>query len=222
MIDARRVLIVLHGDRADISELPSWAKDANDIIAADGGADVMAQAGLQPVVVLGDMDSISESSRQEFADKILLLPEQNSTDFQKALAYAIHEIDGTDLAVFGAEGSRIDHTLSALGAAAAFASDFRIRFAFSSSIVHVVRATLDEPRTFEFKAKPGLRVSVIALLPAMVRASSGLKWPLEGLELAPGVRDGISNEALGESVVIELEAGCLAVFVSRLDGDIGW
>jgi uncharacterized membrane-anchored protein len=59
----RQVLIVVRGDRhrRDLKALHAYIRDVRPlIVAVDGGADGVLEAGLKPDVILGDMDSASD------------------------------------------------------------------------------------------------------------------------------------------------------------------
>ena len=59
----RHVLIVVRGDRhrRDLKALRAYIRDVRPlIVAVDGGADGVLEAGLKPDVILGDMDSASD------------------------------------------------------------------------------------------------------------------------------------------------------------------
>ncbi|HEY6729876.1 MAG TPA: putative cytokinetic ring protein SteA [Solirubrobacterales bacterium] len=61
----RHVLIVVRGDRhrRDLKALRSYIRDVRPlIVAVDGGADGVLEAGLKPDVILGDMDSASDAA----------------------------------------------------------------------------------------------------------------------------------------------------------------
>ena len=60
---------------------------------------------------------------------------------------------------------------------------------------------------FCFTVAPGERVSIHPLAPITFWRSEGLKYPLDGLTLAPGVRIGTSNEALTGPFKIVPEEG---------------
>ena len=55
------------------------------IVAADGGADRLLRLGQRPEAVIGDMDSISPAAQAALAGRLFPIPEQASTDFDKAL-----------------------------------------------------------------------------------------------------------------------------------------
>jgi uncharacterized membrane-anchored protein len=61
----RHVLIVVRGDRhrRDLKALRAYIRDVRPlIVAVDGGADGILEAGLKPDVILGDMDSASDAA----------------------------------------------------------------------------------------------------------------------------------------------------------------
>jgi len=61
----RQVLIVVRGDRhrRDLKALRAYIRDVRPlIVAVDGGADGVLEAGLKPDVILGDMDSASDAA----------------------------------------------------------------------------------------------------------------------------------------------------------------
>ena len=61
----RHVLIVVRGDRhrRDLKALRAYIRDVRPlIVAVDGGADGVLEAGLKPDVILGDMDSATDAA----------------------------------------------------------------------------------------------------------------------------------------------------------------
>jgi uncharacterized membrane-anchored protein len=61
----RHVLIVVRGDRhrRDLKTLRAYIRDVRPlIVAVDGGADGVLEAGLRPDMILGDMDSASDAA----------------------------------------------------------------------------------------------------------------------------------------------------------------
>jgi uncharacterized membrane-anchored protein len=70
----RHVLIVVRGERhrRDLKALRSYIRNVRPlIVAVDGGADGVLEAGLKPDVILGDMDSASDSALRCGAELIV-------------------------------------------------------------------------------------------------------------------------------------------------------
>lgn len=167
------------------------------LIAADGGADACLAAGLVPEIVVGDLDSISDAARAAFADRLRHVPEQDSTDFGKALA-ALPA--GLTLAV-GFTSGRTDHFLACLSALART----RARCILLGDADCIALC----PPHIALDLAPGTRVSLWPLGPARGR-STGLRWPLDGIALDPAGRVGTSNEATGP-VALEMDGPCVLI-----------
>jgi uncharacterized membrane-anchored protein len=70
----RHVLIVVRGDRhrRDLKALRAYIRDVRPlIVAVDGGADGVLEAGLKPDMILGDMDSASDAALRCGAELIV-------------------------------------------------------------------------------------------------------------------------------------------------------
>lgn len=70
----RHVLIVVRGDRhrRDLKALRAYIRDVRPlIVAVDGGADGVLEAGMKPDVILGDMDSAGDEALRSGAELIV-------------------------------------------------------------------------------------------------------------------------------------------------------
>jgi thiamine pyrophosphokinase len=191
------------------------ARAANLLIGVDGGARTLLRCGLVPDVVTGDGDSLTEGEREALlaAGAVLVpTPDQDYTDLDKALSYAIEARGATEVTVFGATGGRLDHSYSV----------------FSALIKHGRRAhvaLMDETARYELVAgawecaEPGLRGRTLSLL-AFGRAegitTTGVRWPLTHDWLAPGLRDGTLNSITDERVSVAVASGDVIVMLHHL------
>jgi thiamine pyrophosphokinase len=156
------------------------------LVAADGGADRALALGQPPDWVIGDLDSIGPATRDKIPkERIVHVAEQESTDFSKCLT----RIAAPFVMAVGFAGFRLDHTLAALTAMATTPRPPVIMLA-SDDLVFVAPPRLTLP------LMPQTRVSLYPMGPAR-GVSTGLEWPIEGLEFAPGTRVGTSNRATG-------------------------
>lgn len=174
------------------------------VIAADGAADRLAALGVRPAAVIGDLDSIGPEGRAA-ADRIVALDEQDTTDFEKCL-YATRA--PLYLAV-GFTGRRLDHTLAALHVLLA-RPEARVVLVGEAEAI----ATVPPGVTLCLGLAPGARVSIFPLRPVTGR-STGLRWPLDGLALAPGGAIATSNEAVGGDVTLRFENPGALVMLER-------
>ncbi|CUH40301.1 thiamine pyrophosphokinase [Jannaschia seosinensis] len=181
------------------------------LIAVDSGADTCLAAGHVPEAVVGDLDSISQAARIAFADRLHPIPEQDSTDFAKALRTFPAPLT---LAV-GFIGARSDHFLACLSALA--------RIGERCVLLSETDCVTLCPRAIALDLAAGTRVSLWPLAPVR-GTSAGLFWPIDGLELSPTGRVGTSNVATGPvrltldgPTALILPADCLRILVESLD-----
>jgi thiamine pyrophosphokinase len=162
------------------------------LIGADGGADAIGAAGLVPAAIIGDLDSLQDRSGWERRTRVIHIPEQITTDFQKAL----YSTKAPVTLALGMTGRRLDHTLAALSAVLQYAPQRRLL------LVDEVDVALAVVGSISFEAGRRERVSIHPLVPIRFERSSGLFYPMDGLRLEPGGLIGTSNEGNGERVEI--------------------
>ena len=164
------------------------------VIAADGGADVLLKIGRRPDLVIGDMDSVGA-----LPDDLpqLSLAGQDDTDFEKCLA----RVHAPLIVGLGFLEGRLDHTLAAIHALMALSHDRPVMLVGDTDLVLRLKGDI------AFEAKPGDRVSVWPLGIQAFQGSTGLKWPLDGLQMEAGRLIGTSNLAAGGTVRINVGPG---------------
>lgn len=164
------------------------------IIAADGGVNALLVLGRRPDLIIGDMDSAGTLPNDL---PRLLLAGQDDTDFEKCLA----RIHAPLVIGLGFLEGRFDHTLAAVHALMTLPHERPVMLVGDTDVVLRIRGEI------AFETAPGDRVSVWPLGGQQFRSSTGLKWPLDGLEMAPGKLIGTSNVATGGLVHICPETG---------------
>jgi len=162
------------------------------LIAADGGADSLDAAGLTPKAIIGDLDSLTDREGWEKRTQVLHIPEQITTDFQKAL----YTTSAPVTLALGMTGKRLDHTLAALSALHEVATRRRV------ILVDEVDVALAISGPFAFDAAPKERISVHPFVPIVFERTAGLFYPMNDLLLDPAGRLGTSNEGTGGRVEI--------------------
>lgn len=198
---------VVGGGLADAAMIDAARRIAPTLIAADGGADRLAELRLTPAAVIGDMDSIRDPDlwRQGPA-RFVHLSEQDSTDFEKCL----YATEAPLYLAAGFTGGRIDHSLAAL--------DVLLRYREKRVVLiggAEVMALAPPGIAMRLTVTPGSTVSIYPLLPVRAAHSRGLAWPLDGLEFAPGQRSGTSNAALQPVIELAFDGPGALVIVER-------
>ena len=186
--------------KSDLADALSYAPF---LVAADGGADQALRLGYEPRAVIGDFDSLSAATRSSLSDSILHhVPEQETTDFDKA----VRAVTAPLILAVGFLGARVDHQLAALHVLAQPHDTPCILIGAHEVVVHVTAP-------LELELTPGDVVSLFPLAPVTGR-SSGLEWPIEGLDLSPMSRIGTSNRATG-AIRIEADGPGLLALLPR-------
>jgi thiamine pyrophosphokinase len=177
------------------------------VVAADGGANRCFARGVRPEAVIGDMDSISDAARAAVgANRLHPIPEQDTTDFDKAL----RSIDCPFVIALGFIGARVDHGLAVLTTL--------VRQARPCVLLGPQDVVFHLPRRLHLDLRPGDRFSLFPLAPVTGR-STGLDWPIDGLNFAPDARVGTSNRVSTGPVALDVSGpGMLCILPrARLD-----
>jgi len=160
---------------------------ASFFVCADGGANSAAVFGATPDIIVGDLDSITRGTTRRFKRvKILRMPDQNSTDLEKALSYVLGK-GYREVVVLGGTGGRLDHLAGNLSALGKFSRRAAIRFVDDEGVLQAVG------REFVLEAPRGTTVSLIPLSACTGIKTSGLKWELKNESLELGKRESTSN-----------------------------
>jgi len=181
------------------------------LLCADGGADTARRYDLVPDYIVGDLDSISrESSAGVDPTHIIRVDADNTgTDIQKVLRHAV-ALGISEAVLLGFTGRRTDHLLWNLSVFKTFAEQIALRIVDEYCDLRLIGQRI------RFRATIGQKISLCPLNgPVDGITTTGLKFALQNESLVPGLRDGISNEVVGDIVEIEVERGDLLLCVQR-------
>ncbi len=199
-------LIICNGPLPGKLKLQKLAAQANKIICADGGANRALRRGLQPDVIIGDLDSVTPETRLAF-DQVRWIHkvDQESTDLEKVLDWALSQ-GISSATVVGATGRRSDHTLANFSILAKYSGRMRLEFIDS----HCRMRILEENTILDLKI--GTTLSLLPLGRCEGITTEGLAYPLRDEALELGVREGLSNQVVFTPVRISLRRGKLLLF----------
>lgn len=202
-------LIIANGAPPSSALARRLAAAADLVICADGGANHAVRLGVRPDVILGDLDSITASTRKRFRGvPSLRIAEQESTDLEKAIRYALlHRC--TEIIVVGATGKRLDHTAGNLGCFRKFGVRCAMRFIDDDGELTLVG------RDASLRTRRGELLSLIPLERCSGVTTTGLKFGLRNASLELGVREGTSNRALASKATVSVKKGTLLLYRPR-------
>ncbi len=186
---------------------------ASLVICADGGVKLAEKWRLRPDVIIGDQDSISDASLRYWQKRQVQLikypAEKDHTDLELAVNFAV-AAGVREISLFGAWGSRADHSLGNIALLYRLAKEGLKNELFTS------KNRLTAISQGECTAETAVG-SAVSLLPLDQEVKSvytkGLYYPLSGQSLFQGTTLGVSNKAVAERVYVSCAAGVLlAVF----------
>jgi thiamine pyrophosphokinase len=184
------------------------------VLAVDGGLDSALAAGLRPSGLIGDLDSVSSEGlewAQAHATVARHPTDKSQTDTELALAFAA-DMQPERLTMIGG-GDRLDHTIAAIGAlgAPALTGVPTLDGWWDGQHLDIVHG----PGRRELHLVPGSLISLLVLGSRCHGVEiAGVRWPLDGVELASTIGLGVSNEVTDEagSVHVSTSAGVLTIF----------
>lgn len=158
--------------------------------------------------ISGDFDSHSGKDENIYEDKFIYTPDQDKTDFHKALEIIL-ERGFTNVDVLGGSGGEQDHFLGNLTVAFGYKDQLNIKFYDEFSEYYFV------PKNFKIKGVKDKMISLYPFPSAENITTKGLNWPLVNGNLSITARIGTRNFAVEDEVSIEYEKGDLLIFVGK-------
>jgi thiamine pyrophosphokinase len=197
-----RALLIANGVLPSPHFVRELASSSDLVACADGGTRHALRLGIQPDVVIGDLDSLSATKRRHLKRaKIVESPDQNKTDLEKVILFLLRQ-KAKHITVVGATGMRIDQTLANLALLVKYGKEANLTFVDSTGEIEIVQS-----RT-TFRAKVGTTVSLIPTSRAVRVTTKGLRYALKNEMLEFGSR-GVSNEVIAPAVEIRVRGGTL-------------
>lgn len=199
----RTAVIIANGQMPSAREVRRMVQKTSMLVCADGGTVHALRMGLQPDVVIGDLDSLVPRWQRRLKDSTTILgsTDQERNDLEKALQYLLHRKIKT-ITILGATGRRIDQTLANLSLLEKYQGKAKLTFVDPSGTVELVTSRV------KFRAKPRETVSLLPLGKAEGVTTKGLLYPLSNETLEPGTR-GVSNEVTERVIEIRVRRGKL-------------
>ena len=158
--------------------------------------------------ISGDFDSHSGIDENIYYEKFIFTPDQNFTDFQKALDILKNK-DVKKVDVYGGSGGEQDHFLGNLHVAFLFKDLMEITFYDEFSSYFFI------PKDFEINNVEGKMVSLLPFPKVENLVTDGLNWELKNEDLEITKRIGTRNFATKSTVKISYSDGDLLVFIGK-------
>ncbi len=211
-------VVILHGDPGgDARWGADLLKEADLVVAADGGAETALAWGRAPDVIVGDLDSLGDARRRTLEARGAVVEtyprEKDQTDGEIALRAALAR-GARSIRIAGAlGGARLDHALANVFLLALpELKGLDVALVDQDHEVLLLRG----PATLPLSGTVG---DIVTLLPLTQRAAGitthGLLYPLRDEPLLAGRTRGVSNELTGKRASVALRRGQLLVVLHR-------
>ena len=201
-MNTKKAFILLNGAEPSIfPELSTY-----DIVCAiDGAYNHFERKNIVPDLVTGDFDSIHSIPE---AVEVINTPDQNFTDFDKALMIlkerGYHYID-----IYGGSGKEHDHFLGNISTALQWKSKLNISFFDDFGKYFFIEEHIT------IKNVLGRNISLIPFPIASEIYTQGLLYPLKNGILKFGERIGTRNKAEEDEIKISFKGGDLLIYISN-------
>ncbi|MFO8144650.1 MAG: thiamine diphosphokinase [Candidatus Syntrophosphaera sp.] len=205
-------IFTAHSPREIFSSYRSIKLPQDSIVVADNGLERVHSLGLDPDVIVGDMDSVSPDLRALYpATPVLLYPAaKNETDTELAINWCL-ENNIEKIVICNDLGGRFDHAF-ALVQNLAMLREKDVGCSVESEEQQMF--FLDKNTTLE--GRQGCLLSLFAWREeAVFSSSSGLRFPLGGVILTPVYTRGVSNIIDSAKARIRISSGQVLAVLTK-------
>ena len=192
------IVILANGQFPAAQQVLDLLSAADIVICCDGAADKLAGFGMTPHFIIGDMDSITDSTREQYASSLIRTDDQETNDLTKAVEYCIGR-GYPSVTILGATGLREDHTLGNISLMLEYNPRIMVRMISDFGIFSLVRSGE------EVASQPGDKISIFSVDNTIRVTSRGLKYPLNELQLSNWYTASL-NEVTEESFTLLFES----------------
>ena len=205
-----RILIVANGGWPKAFKIVKNIAEYDAVLALDGAANRMVDAGIVPTAIIGDLDSTDNMTLEHCkANGTLIIhtPNQEQSDVAKGLHWAENTYPNEQIDLIGIELGRYDHNLAAYSALFECNTNARILMdGWSALRVNSI------PNHIQIRK--GAIVSLIPFGNVTGVSLQGCEYSLENASMKTGTQ-GVSNKAIDATIVVSVQSGDLLLLFER-------
>lgn len=205
---SRTAVVVADAPGLELHRYPRFLAAADLVIAADGGARHLINAGHLPDLAIGDFDSLEPHLLAELQAREVAIEQhpvhKNETDLELALLRAVEQ-GATTITVLGALGGRPDQHLANLQLLLHPAlRTVEVRLLDQEWEIFVIHSSVT------ITGQAGDLVSLLPMTDAVTGIrTEGLYYPLQDETLHLGPARGVSNVLLDGAATVAIRTGVL-------------
>jgi len=203
-----KAVVVANGSLPDLTPFRHLIKEADLVVAADGGARALLEEGLPLTALVGDMDSLPPPLlarwRATGGDTVVAPTAKDETDLELALTFALDR-GARRIIVLGALGGRVDHAMANMLLLAA-----PLLAGVETSIVDAGTRIVAVRDRVRLAGRPGDTLSLLPITARVERiVTAGLLYPLRSETLRLGLPRGVSNVFVQDVATVQVTEGLL-------------
>ena len=204
------VLIVANGAWPKSFKIDEVFAEYEHVLALDGAAIRMVDAGIVPTAIIGDLDSVDNTTLEHCkanGSLVIHTPNQEQSDVAKGLHWAEKTYPNEQIDLIGIELGRYDHNLAAYSALFECNTSARILMdGWSALRVNSIPNRI--------QVRKGAIVSLIPFGNVTGVSLQGCEYSLENASMSTGTQ-GVSNKAIDATIVVSAQSGDLLLLFER-------
>ena len=165
-----------------------------------------------PDLVIGDMDTLSQTMQKKYSEIIIKENEQDHNDQTKAVRWALEHLEGIDqIHILGATGGRADHTIGNASLLMEYTRMFDLG-EISMEMVSDEGTIFAINDTIEFECGPGRSMSIFSPDTSLKIRSEGLMYPTDEVVFDNWWKATL-NKTVQDKVRLELSHRSMALII---------
>ncbi len=207
MGNQRASVVIVADGKFPEHEIPlKYLADAEIVVCCDGATSKVDSFGKSPYAIVGDLDSVSDTLKKKYADRLFHYPEQDSNDLTKSVKWCL-ERNFKDIAIIGATGLREDHTLGNISLLTNYA-----RLGANIRMLTDTGLFIPMLSSSRIESHNGQQISIFSPNNSTKITTKNLRYPIDNRSLEEYWM-GTLNESLGEWFELQFDVGPLIVFL---------
>ncbi len=198
------VVIIADGDFPHHPVPLKALEEAATIVCCDGAVEKLLLHGFTPHHIVGDMDSIPASLKNDFTAILHPCADQETNDLTKAVTFCVKS-GCKEATILGATGGREDHALANISLLADYVENLTVQMITDTGIFIPIL----QSQSFSCRKKE--QISIFCLTAQTTIKSEGLKFPTDKVVFDSWWK-GSLNETTGGTFRLSFDYGKVIVY----------
>jgi len=180
---------------------------SKNIICLDGAINNLVKYNLEPLMIIGDLDSINSDLKEKYSEMIVEVHDQSKNDLVKGLDW-LDVREYSEVTILGATGMREDHSIANIFIILEKKYQMDIKIITDYGIFQIIKG---RKSINSFKGQP---VSIFTIKKDVKITTSNLKYNLNRDSLTT-LFSGTLNESISNCFNIEVDRGSILLYTAH-------